>query len=144
MPRLAPEIVNKHNSCNLLHIWLMLTGKTTIACITWNFCITQNRRLPSSGDEDVRCCIFSSIDFHSRLSIIYKPGITLNGLDFSLKQSTYEFIFSFAQQLHLKRTETKRAEFIWHLLCQDCCDKCDLGDWRTHPSWLLGFCKNII
>lgn len=52
---------------------------------TWNFTVTHNRRLPSSGEEDVRRCVLFSIDLHGRFRFICKPGITMNGLDFSLK-----------------------------------------------------------
>lgn len=57
---------------------------TEITGFTWNFSFTQNSRLPSSGNEDVRRRVLPSIDLHGGLKVICESCLTLNSLDFSL------------------------------------------------------------
>lgn len=53
--------------------------------LTGYLSVTQNSWLPSGGDQDVRCGVLFTVNLNTWFRVICKPGMTLNGLDFSLK-----------------------------------------------------------
>ena len=127
---------------------MIVICQLSAVCLTWNFIITQNRRLPSSGDEDVRSCILLSIDLDSRFRVAGKPGMTLNSLDFCLKwrrmwQNKWKKSLEDAHCIltYIKLDWCKYKNFNMNLLYQDCCDKFDLGDQCKRPFWPWVFCK---